>query len=195
MIDLPPNCQTEYLPQFLTESESHELYEHLISNYDVTDRTVKMADGSAFIQETGTYMFLDDGLQGFDRMPEVWGQRATWPALLKTARDRIEGHTGHQFQVCRCIYYENGDSSCDFHADYMAYGPTNVIASLSLGAEREFILRDKENPAEQFKILLENGSLFVMGEGCQENYEHALPKDESCHEARLNLTFRKYEKM
>ena len=195
MLDLPPKCQTQYLRQFLTKSESSELYEHLVSNYDVTDPTLKMADGTTFIQENGAYMFLDAKLSGFDRMPEVWGQRAAWPALLKATKDRIEVSTGHQFQVCRCIYYKDGESACGFHIDLPAYGPTNYIASLSLGAEREFVFRDRENPAEQFKILLENGSLLIMGEGCQQHYEHALPKSKTCSETRLNLTFRKYAVM
>ena len=40
---------------------------------------------------------------------------------------------------------------------------------------------------ENYKsLLLEHGSLIVMGEGCQEHYQHALPVDKQCKTPRLN---------
>lgn len=90
------------------------------------------------------------------------GEARRVAGTIARRKDRIEVAAGHQFQVCRSIYYEGGESSCGFHTDLEAYGPTNCIASLSLGA------------------------------GCQENYEHALPKAGPCCEGRLNLTFPKY---
>ena len=56
-----------------------------------------------------------------------------------------------------------------FHRDLPAYGDTSAIASLSLGAEREFIFRKTTNPDERFAIPLISGSLLFMGKGCQEN--------------------------
>ena len=79
-----------------------------------------------------------------------------------------------------------------YHSDPSAYGNTDCIASVSLGAEREFLLRDQENPDETYSYLLENGSLIIMGEHCQEHYEHAVPPDPTCHAPRINLTFRKF---
>jgi len=62
---------------------------------------------------------------------------------------------------------------------------------LSLGEERDFFLREKETLAET-KIILENGSLIMMGENCQELYEHSLPTNNINKRPRINLTFRKY---
>ncbi|MGK7905655.1 MAG: alpha-ketoglutarate-dependent dioxygenase AlkB [Synechococcus sp.] len=64
-----------------------------------------------------------------------------------------------------------------------------AIASLSLGGKRKFIFRSTSDPTERFAISLSPGSLLL---GCQESYEHGLPLDKHCSEARLNLTFRKY---
>ncbi len=97
-----------------------------------------------------------------------------------------------RFQVARCVYYRDGSEGVGFHRDLPAYGSTSVIASLSLGTEREFVFRSTSDPAERFAIRLASGSLLLMGEGCQELYEHGLSYNENCHEARLNLTFRKY---
>ena len=71
------------------------------------------------------------------------------------------------------------------------YGDISEIASLSLGTEREFVLRDGTRPEDRFSIRLAAGSRLFMGEGTQEFYEHALPHDENGHSARLKLTFRK----
>jgi len=95
------------------------------------------------------------------------------------------------FQVARCAYYANGSEGMDFHSDQPAYGDTSAIASLSLGVEREFVFRDIRS-GELYCLRLQPGSLLFMGQGCQEKYEHALAKDETCATPRLNLTFRKF---
>ena len=73
----------------------------------------------------------------------------------------------------------------------IAYGDTNIIPSISLGEEREFQLRENATQ-EIYNITLENGSMIIMGENCQKNYEHALPPHSKYKNARINLTFRKY---
>ena len=100
--------------------------------------------------------------------------------------------TGVKFQVARCIYYQDGSEGVDFHQDLPAYGDTDEIVSLSRGAERDSVLRDVADSDDRFSIRLASGSLLFMGEGTQENYEHALPHDENCHQPRLNLTLSKY---
>jgi alkylated DNA repair dioxygenase AlkB len=61
-----------------------------------------------------------------------------------------------------------------------------------LGAERIFRFRER-NGSEKFDFTLENGSLIVMGDGCQDKYEHCLLKDEKITEGRINLTFRLFD--
>ena len=77
----------------------------------------------------------------------------------------------------------------DYHRDVSAFGDTSHIASISLGAERMFSLRELET-GEVCDVHLAHGSLIYMGPGCQERYEHAVPADPGCGEARVNLTFR-----
>ena len=192
MIALPPDCEIAYHAGFLGETEAAALFDELVGGYDVTNKIIRMADGSEHVAETGAYMFLDAELESFDKIPEVWGGRSPWPESLARIRERIEEMTGIYFQVARCVYYQDGSEGVDFHQDLAAYGDTTQIASLSLGAEREFVLRKIENPAERYAISLQPGSLLYMGKGSQTLYEHALPHDDSCREPRLNLTFRKY---
>ena len=192
MITLPPDCDIAYHAGFLGEVEAGALFDEILDGYDVTDKTIRMADGSEHVAETATYLFLDAELESFDKIPEVWGGRAPWPESLARIRQRVEALTGVYFHVARCVYYQDGSEGVDFHQDLAAYGDTTEIASLSLGAEREFVLRGVENQAQRYAIRLQPGSLLYMGEGCQTRYEHALPRDYSCREPRLNLTFRKF---
>lgn len=189
---LPVQCAAFYDEKFLSMPEAEALFTEIMAGFDVRDRRVRMLDNSEFIAETGVYMFADAELTSFDALPEVWGGRSPWPDSLARVRDRIEQQTGVNFQVARCVYYKDGSEGMGFHQDLPAYGPTSIIASLSLGAQREFVLRSVSDPAEQFSIDLAPGSLLLIGEGCQERYEHGVKKDAACRSPRLNLTFRKY---
>ena len=192
MQSLPLNCQAIYYENFLSEAEASALFAEIITGFDVTNKAIRMHDDSEHIAETGSYIFTDAELTSYSALPEVWGGRSEWTDSLAGIRDMITREAGVKFQVARCIYYHDGSEGVDFHRDFPAYGNTNEIASLSLGAEREFVLRDVSDPEDRFSIRLASGSLLFMGEGTQEHYEHALPHDENCHSARLNLTFRKY---
>lgn len=192
MQSLPIDCEAYYLPDFLKPEESEALYAEIVDGYDVTNKRIKMVDGSDYVAETGTYFFVDADLTSYEALPEAWGGRSPWPDSLASVRDRIEQKTGVRFQVARSVYYRNGSEGMAFHSDPPAYGSTASIASLSLGAEREFVFRSIVDQEDTWRIILRSGSLLFMGEHCQERYEHSLPRDESCSEPRINLTFRKY---
>jgi alkylated DNA repair dioxygenase AlkB len=67
-----------------------------------------------------------------------------------------------------------------------------AIASLSLGAERKFSFKHKENK-QKIELVLERGSLLVMKEGTQTNWLHRLPPTKKVFSPRINLTFRTIE--
>lgn len=192
MIKLPLQCDVEYHPNVLAGDESNELFDDLCANYGITNRKMLMADGSTWEVDTGTFLFADEELLGFDRFPEVWGARATWSPLMMKLKEKVETIAKQSFQVCRSVYYEDGKVGMDFHSDPPAYGDTTWIASVSLGEEREFLLRRTEEPGDVTSIVLGNGSLIVMGENCQARYEHAIPTSSKYLNPRINLTFRKY---
>ena len=110
---------------------------------------------------------------------------------MKKLKEKIENFTNRKFEVCVLIYYPDGNSGVDFHSDYVAFGDTSIIPSISLGEEREFKFREKESEVEVSQTL-ENGSLILMGRYCQKRYEHSLPINPKYKEPRINLTFRKY---
>lgn len=192
MEPLPLQCEAHYYDDFLSAEQADALFAEIVEQFDVTDKRIQMFDGSEYIHETGIYMFCDPQLTGFEYLPEVWGARSSWPAALADVRDKVAEKIGGHFQVARCLYYRDGSEGLAFHCDPPAYGDTSAIASLSLGAEREFIFRRKDNHNEQLSLKLSSGSLVFMGRGCQENYEHGVPYDANCQRPRLNISFRKF---
>jgi alkylated DNA repair dioxygenase AlkB len=125
-----------------------------------------------------------------------------WIPELLTLRVRVEAATPEaaysNLSLQRCPYnavlcnlYRGGYDSVGLHADNEAeMGP--VIASVSLGAERLFRLRQK-GEAIAFSERLSNGSLLIMAGRTQENFKHEVPKEPNITQPRINLTFRRIE--
>lgn len=69
----------------------------------------------------------------------------------------------------------------------------NVIASVSLGHTRRFLVKskDKEKESGVVEYSLTPGSLVVMGGDMQKHWKHSVPKELRVKETRINLTFRK----
>jgi hypothetical protein len=184
MTALPLDCQAAYCADFLPVEEAATLLDELLAGYDLTS--------PPRFGVTPVYMFGDAECLSLDALPAVWGERAVWPDALAAVRDRIAERVGIRFEVARTVYYPDGNAEMGFHTDLPAYGNTDTIASLSLGAERDFALRRIDQPDEQLTIRLAPGSLLFMGPGTQQRYEHALLPETSCSDARLNLTFRRF---
>jgi alkylated DNA repair dioxygenase AlkB len=110
--------------------------------------------------------------------------------LLQGIRDAVEAATGHHFNSVLLNYYRNGRDSMGMHSDdEPELGPAPVIASLSLGATRTFILRHKQTK-QTVKIALPDGSLLLMAGALQRHWLHGINKTARPAAPRLNLTFR-----
>jgi alkylated DNA repair dioxygenase AlkB len=189
---LPLKCEAEYFPNFLTREESEEIFDFLWRNYDLSDRTVTIADGTVYPMDTGKYIFADEELTGYSHLPEVLGKRAAWPTLLKMVKERLESALSRNFHVCLCIHYKSGDVGAGLHTDMVEFGPVSFLTVISLGADREFLFKSKEDDPEEYRIVLRQGSLLTMGEHCQERYQHGLPVDPACREPRISLSYRQF---
>ena len=112
------------------------------------------------------------------------------PELLEL-KQLVEEVTGLEFNSCLLNLYQSGEEGMSWHSDAEAeLGKEPAIASLSLGAERKFVLKHKISK-EKVSLLLENGSLLLMKGATQSNWVHSLPKTKKVKEPRINLTFRK----
>lgn len=104
---------------------------------------------------------------------------------------RVAAAAGGEFNHVIANRYRDGRDTIGFHADNEPeLGRCPLIASVSLGAERKFVLESKGRRRTRQNLRLAHGSLLVMGGTCQHDWYHALPKDVGCREERINLTFR-----
>lgn len=119
-----------------------------------------------------------------DYRPHAWTPRVL---ALKAA---IEATTGARYNSVLVNGYRDGLDSMGLHADdEPELGPEPVIASLSLGATRDFVFRERGGPGRSV-LPLGDGDLLVMAGHTQQHWKHELPKRRRVHEPRINLTFR-----
>ncbi|WP_223293008.1 alpha-ketoglutarate-dependent dioxygenase AlkB family protein [Shewanella eurypsychrophilus] len=86
--------------------------------------------------------------------------------------------------------YADGTESMGWHSDNEPeFAAGSDIASITLGASRDFVIRNKLTH-EKFSFTLKSGDLLLMHWPMQEGWEHALPKRMKVTEARINYTFR-----
>lgn len=115
-----------------------------------------------------------------------------WTPLLSALRNRIEEATGKRPNSVLANLYRDGNDTVGWHADdEPELGPNPFIASLSLGAERDFVLRRRVRDGRaDVSLALPHGSLLVMQGPTQANWLHSLPRRKKVAADRINLTFR-----
>ena len=124
------------------------------------------------------------------RYSKVRYEPKAWTPALTQVRNILAMTGIGEFNCVLANFYRSGSDSMGWHSDSEPeLGPDPLIASVSLGAPRRFCLRHKMGP-DKHELLLTSGSLLVMAEGAQKNYQHALPKMANVGAPRVNLTFR-----
>ena len=110
--------------------------------------------------------------------------------LLEAVRAAVEQVTGHRYNSVLLNHYRDGQDCMGMHSDdEPELGPQPVIASLSYGATRTFILRHKVS-GRTVKLDLTDGSLLLMGGCLQANWLHGINRTAKVVGPRINLTFR-----
>lgn len=114
-----------------------------------------------------------------------------WPSGFEAVVERVNRAADARFNFALCNEYEDGEVALGWHADDEADLVRDApIASLSLGATRDFAIRLGTTGPACATIPLEAGTLLVMGGAMQRHYQHRVPERKRCREKRLNLTFR-----
>jgi alkylated DNA repair dioxygenase AlkB len=116
-----------------------------------------------------------------------------WTDTLLELKHRVESIIDHQFNSVLLNYYRDQNDSMGMHSDdEPELGKQPVIASLSLGEERSFLLRHKyRKDIGPVKLFLSSGSMLVMRGDTQSHWKHGITKERKPCGPRINLTFRK----
>ncbi|KAB8226881.1 uncharacterized protein BDW43DRAFT_305017 [Aspergillus alliaceus] len=106
------------------------------------------------------------------------------PPCLEALRLAVQSatHDTVDYNFILVNYYATGDDSIAYHSDDERFlGPSPAIASLSLGAERDFLLKHKPGvEAGPLKFPLGSGDMVVM-----------RGEEGECRMGRINVTFRR----
>ncbi len=113
-----------------------------------------------------------------------------WTTTLAELRQRLFDTLGFDFNAVLVNLYRNGRDSMGWHADSESeLGPQPLIASISLGVTRRFVLRRRDR-SHQYELCLTHASLLLMLGATQQHWLHSLPRQLRVLEPRINLTFR-----
>ena len=119
-------------------------------------------------------------------------QPAAWTPYIEALRDKIRARYGGDYNSVLLNRYADARDSVSWHSDdEPEMDSSHPIASLSLGASREFLVRPIASKTPVRTCILTSGSLLVMPAGFQEKYQHCVPKLQTPCGTRVNLTFRR----
>jgi alkylated DNA repair dioxygenase AlkB len=181
----------EYIDDFIPEDEANNLYDALIDDVPWEHGEYKMF-GKA-IQTPRLLYAMRDKNDDITDSYKVTGSM-TWTKSINKIKKKIEKQIGLDIRYAQLNYYRDGDDYIGWHTD-SEVRDGDLIASLSLGAERIFKFRHidyktNEKRKRIHSLCLENGSLLVMNEyAAKKKWKHTLPKMKNV-EGRINITFR-----
>ncbi|KAJ9657021.1 hypothetical protein H2198_004621 [Neophaeococcomyces mojaviensis] len=139
------------------------------------------------------------------------------PPCLMLLKNLMEALASDTYNIVLVNYYATGTDSISFHSDDERFlGENPAIASFSLGARRDFLLKHKPPGAgpgngnkngapkgqdavfpgtTQIKLPLGSGDMILMRGETQRNWLHSIPKrtgkGNEADTGRINITMRK----
>lgn len=184
-----PDADVELLRRLELHGDPQALLEELIATISWRQDPITLW-GKQMLQPRLVAWHGDPGLSytysGLRHEPQAW------TSTLRSLKSLVETAAGTAFNSVLLNYYRDRNDSMGLHSDdEPELGDNPVIASLSLGAERVFVLKHKtRRDLRTFKLALPSESLLVMKGPTQANWKHGLPKARHVCGPRVNLTFR-----
>lgn len=114
-------------------------------------------------------------------------------SALSAIKRAVEAIAGVDFNSVLINYYRDQADSMGLHSDdEPELGRRPIIASVSLGEERTFILKHKtRRDLKPVRLKLASGSLLLMCGETQHCWRHGIGKEARPCGPRVNLTFRR----
>jgi alkylated DNA repair dioxygenase AlkB len=132
----------------------------------------------------------------YDRVVATPRLLATIPApevaggIIEDMRRTLSERYGEDFVRTTAALYRDGNDSVAWHGDTTARDmKTAIVATVSLGQPRKFLLRPAEGGAS-ISYPLGRGDLVVMGGTSQRTWRHAIPKVAHAAGPRIAVMFR-----
>lgn len=185
-----PDAEVRLRHQAFTSAESASLFQRLLTETPWRQDKITLY-GKTFDLPRLQQWYGDEGLS------YVWSgivmNPMPWTPTLLEAKARAEEISGERFNTVLLNRYRDGNDTVAWHTDNeKELGPEPVIASVSFGAERDFMMRHAlRTDLPDTTLLLTNGSVLVMAGATQRCWKHAVPRRKRVTDERINLTFRR----
>lgn len=184
-LSLPGDSRLDYDPDWIPREEATALYLDLVEALAWEERPI-VAFGREILQPRliGWAGELPYRYSGQELPPRAE------PPVLAALRARVEAACGQPLNHVVANLYRSGEDHVSMHADNEPeLGRCPLVASVSLGAARRFVIERKANRKKK-RFTLHHGSLLVMGGAFQHQWRHMVPRQPRITAPRLNLTFR-----
>ena len=184
-----PDAEVYFLPRLDLPEPETQLLQQLVTEVPWVEQEI-VVWGKTHLQPRLMAWYGDEGARysysGIELEP------LPWSSLLLGIKTRVELATGATFNSVLLNYYRNHRDSMGLHSDdEPELGQHPVIASLSLGEQRTFVMKHKRTKSHApVRLPLDSGSLLLMKGETQQNWKHGINKQQRSCGARINLTFR-----
>lgn len=186
-LDLPDSSIC-YYPSFIDEVRATQYFEIFRQTVPWQQDEIKVF-GKTYAQPRLTALFGDPSKPY--SYSNIIMQPNEFSEELLELKQKVETLCSVNFTSCLLNLYRNGKDSNGWHADNeKELGQNPIIASMSLGQERYFHLKHRNDKSLKHKLLLQHGSLLMMAGQTQHHWLHQIPKTTKTVQERINLTFR-----
>lgn len=145
-----------------------------------------MQRGQRLVGSPHTYRF--SGVTFESIVPE--GNLVCFQKLLSA----VNQFCGSKFTHILVNEYKDGTQYISDHADDESeIDPENGVVTLSYGATRRFVIKDKKTKRRVTEVPLISGEMVMMkGKAFQQLYTHGVPMQRKVKEPRYSFTFRAF---
>ncbi|KLT43465.1 hypothetical protein CC85DRAFT_244040 [Cutaneotrichosporon oleaginosum] len=189
-----------YIPDFLPPADAEGLYAALAALPDWHHPTLRIYN-RAVQQSRAVAVYASSPRTIKYSGTEI--RAHAFPPVLERVRRTVEARLAQRFDVCMLNRYDDGGVYIGRHSDTCE---NLIIASLSLGAARSFVMTPRMPPRaaggegeerrrelearETVRFTMQDRSLVVMQGKTQDYWKHEIPKERRVKEGRISLTFR-----
>ena len=179
----------EYIPDFLDIEFANRSLEELVAKVKWSQPELQIFGRTMLSPRLSAWYGDKDSVY---RYSGLINKPLPWLSNLFFLKNLIEELLRRPFNSALLNLYRSGSDSMGWHRDNEPeLGQNPVIASVSLGGIRRFLLHSREKSHRRtIECQPKNGSLLIMRGDTQRFWRHCVPKTRELVQPRLNLTFR-----
>lgn len=187
------NAKLFLFPNFIHSSQQAQVFEHLLTEIDWQQDSLFMHGKTIDIPRL--HAWYGDQTLAYGYSGLTLSAKPLFPALMKILNSLNAQCANILNEPCTfnsllANLYRDQNDAVGWHSDdEPELGKNPIIASVSLGAAREFKMKHKITK-EKLIIPLTPGSLLIMAGETQHYWQHAILRSKKVIPARINLTFR-----